>query len=282
MKRRNHLYGLLFISPWIIGFLAFVAYPLYRTIYFSFHTVRYSGELGYLYDFVGIENYKRILTIEADFVIELQNYIVKTLLYVPVIIALSIIIAILLNSKLKGTAFFRLIFFLPIIILNGELMKNMRNYGGMDLEVGGIIHSIINRIVPESIIPLFIELFAMVSELLWYCGVPILIFLAALQKIDKSLYEAAEIDGASFWNIFWKITLPIIYPLISVVIVYVVVFLANFDANPINSIIRSSRTDPSRREGYASALSIIYAFAQTALIGVLFFITRRREKGGIN
>lgn len=279
-KQRRAITGLLFISPWIIGLLTFVAYPLIRTIYASFYNVRYSGERGYIYTLVGLDNYKRILFIDADFVVELQNFVVRILVYVPVVIALSIIIALLLNSKLKGTAIFRLIFFLPIIILNGELMENMSNYGGMDLEVGGLIISVISKITPESMIQVITLLFDTISELLWYCGLPILIFLAALQKIDKSLYEAAQIDGASPWNIFWKITLPVVYPLVSVTIVYVVVFLANFDINPINNIITESRTNPSRREGYASALAVLYAFAQTVLIIVLYFITRRKEKGG--
>jgi len=278
MKRRDALTGLLFISPWIIGFIAFVAYPLYRTIYFSFHNVKYSGELGYIYQQVGFDNYRRILTVDADFILELQNFVVRMITFVPVIISLSILIAMLLNSKLKGTSFFRLIFFLPIIILSGELMKNMNDYGGMNLEVGGLILNVLSRILPMTIMPSFIMLFDMISEILWYCGVPILIFLAALQKIDKSLYEAAQIDGASFWNIFWKITLPVVYPLVSVIIVFIVVFLANFDVNPLNSIITNSRTNASRREGYASALAIIYAFTQTLLILLLYNMTKRREK----
>ncbi len=280
-KKRNALTGLIFISPWIFGFLVFVAFPFFRTIFFSFNIVKYSAELGFIYEYVGLENYKRILTIDVDFVYELQNFVIRIITYVPVIIALSIIIAILLNSKIKGTAFFRLIFFLPIIILNGDLMKNMSDYGGMNLEVSGLILTILQKILPMSIIPAFVLLFDTISEILWYCGVPILIFLAALQKIDRSLYEAAQIDGASHWNIFWKITLPVVYPLISVTIVYVVVFLANFDANPINGIIRDARDDPSRRAGYASALAIIYAIAQTFLITGLYFLTRRKEKGGM-
>ncbi|ERJ13061.1 carbohydrate ABC transporter permease [Haloplasma contractile] len=279
-KSRNAITGLLFVSPWIIGFLIFVAYPLFRTVFFSFKNVLWSAETGYTYEHVGFDNYKRILTENIEFSVAAQDFAVEVLIYVPVIIALSIIIAMLLNTKLKGTTLFRLIFFLPIIILNGELMENMNDYGGLSLDVNGLIIGIVHKIAPESMVDIIIFLFDTVLEILWYCGLPILIFLAALQKIDKSLYEAAQIDGASGWNIFWKITLPTIYPLISVTIVYIVVFLANFDANPINDIIREARFDASKREGYASAQALLYALIQTILIVFLYLLTKRREKGG--
>lgn len=278
LKRKRGLTGLCFISPWIVGFIAFVAYPLYKTIYMSFNNVFYGNETGWKYEWIGLDNFRRILFEDVDFVVEAQNFFVTTLLYVPVIIALSIIIAMLLNQKVKGTAFFRLLFFLPIIILNGELMKNMSEYGGMSINLNETIVDVISMVVPNKTMTLGIVLiFNTVVELLWYSAVPILIFLAALQKIDRSVYEASAIDGASSWSTFWKITLPNIYPLVSVVVIFIVVFLANFETNPINNIIMESKYDGSRREGYASALSILYSFLQIILISILYFITRSRK-----
>lgn len=278
MRQKRGFVGLCFISPWILGFLAFVAYPLYKTVYMSFHDVFYGNKTGWQYDWAGLENYKRIIFDEIDFVIEAQNFFLTTLLYVPVIIALSIIIAMLLNQKVRGTAFYRLLFFLPIIILNGELMKNMSEYGGMSITVNKVILEAITMMIPNDSISMAITLiFNMIIQLLWYSAVPILIFLAALQKIDRSVYEAASIDGASAWSTFWKITLPNIYPLVSVVVIFIVVFLANFEMNPINDIIMESKYDGSRREGYASALSILYACLQIALISILYFITRSKK-----
>lgn len=104
IKTKQGLMGVLFISPWILGFLAFVAYPLYRTIYMSFYKVSFGSKSGWRYNWVGIENYKRILLEEPDFVVEAQNYFIGTLVYVPVIIALSIIVSMLLNQKIRGKA----------------------------------------------------------------------------------------------------------------------------------------------------------------------------------
>lgn len=278
MRQKRGLTGLCFISPWIVGFLAFVAYPLYKTIFMSFNNVYYGNKTGWEYEWIGLENFRRILLEDIDFVIEAQDFFLTTLLYVPVIIALSIIIAMLLNQKVKGTAFFRLLFFLPIIILNGELMKNMSEYGGMSINLNEMIVDGISMIVPNKSITMgIILIFNMIIQLLWYSAVPILIFLAALQKIDKSVYEASAIDGASSWSTFWKITLPNIYPLVSVVVIFIVVFLANFETNPINKIIMESKYDGSRREGYASALSILYSFLQVILISILYFITKSRK-----
>lgn len=278
IKTKRKLIGFAFISPWIIGFLAFVAYPLIRTIYFSFNNVQYSAEKGYLYKWIGWKNYHRIFFEEYDFAVAVQDFVVHIILYVPVIIALSVIIAMLLNTKLKGTTFFRLIFFLPIVILNGEFMTNLVNYGGLNFNFGGISYQIINKVAPDFFVSSIIFLFETVLEILWYCGIPILIFLSALQKIDRSIREAAEIDGASPWNFFWKITLPTIHPLIGVAIIFVVVFLGNWDLNPINQIISDSQYNASRREGYTSALAILYAIIQTLLIVILYVITRKKEK----
>lgn len=280
MKKQRALTGLLFISPWIIGFIAFVLYPLIRSIYFSFNLVTYSSELGYQYQWVGFENFKRILFEDADLIIELQNFVVRILLYVPVIIALSVIIAILLNQKLKGTGFFRLIFFLPVIILNGSLFTYMEQFGVFTLDSSTFVVDFINKILPSTLATLVLILFDTVLQILWYCGVPILIFLAGLQKINRNLYEAAQIDGASPWSFFWKITFPTLRPLISVIVVYIVVFLANFETNPIILIIMDSRFNPARREGYASAQAIIFALIEIVLIVLLYFTLKERQKGG--
>jgi ABC-type sugar transport system permease subunit len=277
-KQKEALTGFMFILPWIIGIIAFVSIPLIRTIYFSFNNVRFSGSQGYIYEWVGLLNYKRILTVDVDFIYEAQNFLFRIIIYVPVIIALSVFIAILLNSKIKGTAFFRLVFFMPVIILSGPIFDNIRNNQGFSIQSNGLIYTIINSVVPPMVVSGVTLLFQTVSEVLWYCGVPILLFLAALQKIDQPVYESAEIDGASSWDIFWKITLPAIYPLVYIAIVYIVVLLGNFDANPILSIIEDSRLNPSRREGYASAMSLLYAVLQTVLIIVLYFIFRPRKE----
>lgn len=280
MEQKKGLTGLGFTSPFIIGLIVLVFYPFGRIVYMSFNNViQYQTEFTYVW--VGLENFRRILTIDIDFILEVQNFVVRVLLYTPVIITLAIIIAMLLNQNIKGKGFFRMIFFLPIIILNGELLANMSEYGGMDIHISFFVIDVITTIVPPFAVSLFTELFGIIIEILWYTGVPILIFLAMLQKVDKSLYEAASIDGANAWSMFWKITLPIIAPAITVSIIFIVVFLGNFDGNPINGIINDSRISFDRREGYASAMALIYSFIQILVITILLFVSSSSFRNAI-
>jgi len=279
MAQKKAITGYMFMMPWIIGFLTLVVYPFGRIIYMSLNNVSLYQQ-NYVYDYIGLRNFERILTEDIDFIIEVQNFVARVLLYTPVIITLAIIIAMLLNQNVKGKGLFRMIFFLPIIILNGELLQNMSDYGGMDINLSFFVIDIITTVVPHFAVNLFVEMFSYIVEILWYTGVPILIFLAMLQKIDRSLYEAASIDGANAWSIFWKITLPIIRPAITVSIIFIVVFLANFDGNPINNIILVSKNDGARRDGYASAMALIYSFVQIVVITILYFIARERPQKG--
>ena len=280
MEKKKALTGYAFISPFIAGFLVLVIYPFGRVIYMSFNNV-IQYQTDFTYNWIGLENFRRILRVDIDFVLEIQNFLVRVLLYTPVIITLAIIISMLLNQKIKGKGLFRMIFFLPIIILNGELLANMSEYGGMDITLSFFVVDIITTIVPHFAVDLFVELFGIIIEILWYTGVPILIFLAMLQKVDKSLYEAASIDGANSWSMFWKITLPIISPAISVSIIFIVVFLGNFDGNPLNSIIDDARSRPDRREGYASAMALIYSFIQVFVIGLLLFVSSSSARNAL-
>ncbi len=277
MEKKKAFTGYMFLMPWIIGFAALVVYPFGRVIYMSFNDV-IQYQQTFEYNWVGLENFNRILQIDIDFVLQVQDFIVRAFLFTPVIITLAIIIAMLLNQNIKGKGIFRIIFFLPIIILNGELLANMSEYGGMDINISFFVLDIITTLVPEFAVDLFIELFGIIIEILWYTGVPILIFLAMLQKVDKSLYEAASIDGANAWSMFWKITLPIIAPAITVSIVFIVVFLGNFDGNPINGNIDDSANDLSRQNGYASAMALIYSFVQILVITILLFISSKNVR----
>ncbi|MFN3691652.1 MAG: carbohydrate ABC transporter permease, partial [Fervidobacterium sp.] len=107
----------------------------------------------------------------------------------------------------------------------------------------------------------------------WFSGVQILIYLAGLQKIDKSMYEAAKIDGASKWQILWKITMPVLAPLTFVNIIYTIVTVSTFATSPVIQKILVDMYRPERGLGYASALSWIYFVAMLIVIGVFALIS---------
>ncbi|HOO76048.1 MAG TPA: hypothetical protein PLS66_12200, partial [Tepiditoga sp.] len=124
LREKNMMKGYLFVSGWIIGFLIFNLIPIIRTVWFSFNQVKFTAE-GIKENFVGFTNYKNAFLMDSVFTDYIINYAVQVLIFVPVIITVSLILAILLNKDIKGKGFFRTIFFLPVIITSGPVMKQL-------------------------------------------------------------------------------------------------------------------------------------------------------------
>src|SRR5699024_9912016 len=268
LKSRKAKYGLLFILPWLIGFLVFVLCPLIHSLYFSMNVIL-MRPTGSVYKFVGFGNYQNVWLKDMQFVQELIGFLVSTLLRLPVIVVFSLIIALLLNGKIKFKGTFRTIFFLPVVIASGPIMDQLINQGATSIPMidQGTISNLLNSFMPTWLVTPISDLFAQIIVILWYSGVQILIFIAGLQKIDKSLYEAAKIDGGSAWECFWKITLPILKPMILLNAIYTLVTLANSGQNNIINLIYSNMFSATRGYGFASAMAWMYALVILILLG---------------
>lgn len=265
--------GILFISPWLIGFVVLVAWPLAQSFFFSLNSIRLRPT-GRVYIFEGLNNYRNIWLKDMFFVQELLSFFLSSLLRVPVIVVFSLIIALLLNRDMKHKSFFRTLFFLPVIISSGPVMNQLINEGATAIPMIDINSM---EIILESALPIWlagpiISLFSQIIIVLWYSGVQILIFIAALQKIDHSLYEAAEIDGASGWECFWKITLPTLKPMILLNAIYTLITLANSGQNEIITLIYNNMFSATRGYGFASAMAWMYAVIILIMIGIIFLL----------
>ena len=115
LERRENRVGYLFILPWLIGFLALVAWPMIQSFQYSLNKIKLLPQ-GMAKLYVGFENYSQIFLTDPDFIMGLETYLTETLIAVPVIVAFALIIAMLLNEKIACRGLFRMIFFLPIII----------------------------------------------------------------------------------------------------------------------------------------------------------------------
>ncbi|MEA3320414.1 MAG: sugar ABC transporter permease [Bacillota bacterium] len=268
MRSKNTLTGLLFISPWILGFLLFTAYPLFYSLYLSFQKVRITTE-GIQTTFVKFDNFKDAFTVDALFTQKLLTFVQELVLSVPIIIVFSLIIAILLNQPIRFRNFFRMIFFLPVIIASGPVINELISQGVTS------IPSIKDYAIFETMLSadsLFSSVLLYLMDnliiILWFSGVQFLIFLAALQKIDTQVYEAAKIDGASNWECFWKVTLPSIFPMIVVNTVYTIVTFSIFSLNPVIEHIQTNMFQINTGFGYASALSWIYFLLIAVALGI--------------
>ena len=218
--------AILFLSPWIIGFFAFTFYPLLQTFIFSFSTVRESAD-GLSTTWLGFANYKAI-TQDTDFILGIKNYFATMLVYVPLITVFSLILALLLNTQVKGVGIFRTIFFFPVIITSGPVIKILIEQGVTSVPSLKSIIDIeaVSARLPSFLGAMFNTLTSEFIMILWYSGIQILVFITGLQRIDKGVYEAANIDGANKWEQFWKVTLPAINPVIVINVVFTVVMLA--------------------------------------------------------
>ena len=281
LRSSETLSGYMFILPWILGFLALVAYPVIQTLIFSFSNVSIRpGKIET--ESVGFGNYVYALITDTAFTEALSEYAMQIVLYVPVITVVSLIIAMLLNSKLKGTGFFRTIFFLPVIITSGPIIQifidqGVASFPGVD--------KLINFDELSSTLPQFLinALNFLTSEfimILWFSGIQILVFMTGLQKMDKSMYEAAKIDGASKWEAFWKITLPALNPTIVLNVVFTVVMQSIFSLNPIIMKIQTDMngTGEGGGYGYASAMAWMYFIVMIVILGLAVLIFKKHER----
>jgi ABC-type sugar transport system permease subunit len=288
-KTRKAIFGYIFISIWLIGFAVFTFYPFLMSIVFSFSNVKFVGgeieseKSAMELIFVGFDNFKNIFALESGFkfLTAIKNFVIELVLQVPIIIVFSILISLLLNQKIKCRGFFRMIFFLPVIIASGPVLKELIDggaAGGSFIEEYGII-AMISDVLPGALAAPITALFEEIITVFWFSGVQIIIFLSALQKIDKSVYEAASIDGASPWDAFWKITLPSLTGMIVINSVYTIVTLATFSNNEVIGVISSAMGSVKAGEGYgfAAALAWVYMIIILLALGLVLLIFKGND-----
>lgn len=202
--------GLAFVSPWLLGFLAFTIYPVLSSLYYSFH--RY--DLLRAPSFLGFSNYVEIFTEDPLFGLVVGNTLFYVMLSAPLGVASAFLMASLLNTEIKGRSVFRAIFFIPAIVpaivtaMVWSFLLNVQ-YGAINATLRGLGLSTIPFISSPRLAKPSLILIHM-----WAQGNAMVIFLASLQDIPRSLYEAATVDGANAWHKFWHITIPMCTPVI--------------------------------------------------------------------
>lgn len=278
LEQRNSIAGYLFILPWFIGILTFVAWPMIQSIMFCFNEVKLLPT-GRILNFVGFQNFSDIWLRDMYFITRLVQFFLNTVLRVPVIVVFALIIAILINQKIRFQGVFRTIFFLPVIIVSGPVMTELASQGATTVPMLNTADMMVllNEILPTWLAEPVGGIFSEIILILWYSGVQILIFLAALQKVNPSLYEAAKIDGGSAWECFWKITLPTIKPMILVNLVYTVVTLANSGTNDVITLIMENVFNASRGYGFATAMAWMYTIIISVILVIIFLCFIERE-----
>ncbi|MGE6742689.1 carbohydrate ABC transporter permease [Allorhizobium pseudoryzae] len=210
MSGDNRFLGLIYLSPYILGLMVFTALPFAASFYLSFTDYNLMSAPV----FTGLDNYWKLFTGDRTFRKSLWVTLVYVFTTVPLKLAFALFIAVILNYKLKFINFFRTAFYVPSILGGSIAIAVMWRYLFADV---GIVNMALQGIGLEPV-NWFGDptnaLFTITLLRLWQFGSAMVIFLAALQSIDKSLYEAASIDGAGKFSTFWHITMPLITPVI--------------------------------------------------------------------
>ncbi len=278
LAQRRNLNGYLCISPFILGFFLWFIIPAMVAVYLVFHEWNLIAPPEY----VGLKNIEHLFN-DSLFWQSLRVTVVYTLLSVPLGLALSFCLALLINIKIPGIAIFRTIYYLPSIV---PAVANAVLWAWMLNTEFGLINSILRGVGLTKVRWLqdpAIALPALVLMSLWSVGGSMIIFLAGLQGIPDIYYEAAEIDGAGRWAKMRQITIPMMSPIIFFNLVIGLigafqVFTAGFiitDGGPQNStlffVLYIYRNAFEYLDmGYAATLSWVLFFVIMALTAVVF------------
>lgn len=284
-SKQNMVTGYLFISPFIIGFFAFIIVPMGISLFMSFHDYDLLTEA----QFVGWNNFKTIFTNDPKFVQSLTVTLKYVVLAVPLRLIVALAVAMLINRPSKLSGAYRVLFYIPSILGGSVAVSIMwRNLFGDSGLINGVLAAI-------GLDPIYffkspgLALMTLILLAAWQFGSSMLIFLSGLKNIPKDYYEAAEIDGAGKIRQFFNITVPVLTPIIFFNLIYqtIMAFLtftpafiiSNGTGSPRNgtlvySLYMYQRAFTDFKMGYASALAWILLVI-VGLITILLFATSK-------
>lgn len=282
LSQKRSITGLIFIFPWLMGFLVYYLGSLIQTISFSLSKIEFAETGGYTSTFIGLQNFRFALFEHAEFNQILVNSLVDILIDVPFIIFFSLFIAILLNSRFKGRSLIRAIYFLPILLGSGAVAETLQ-LATQNIQGGAT--AMVQEMTPatgvniDALFDVFLELglpirlmdyveglLSRIYEIVRASSIQIVIFLAALQSISPALYEVSKIEGATTYETFWKITFPMVSPLILTNVVYTIVD-SFVNSEVVEMAFETAFTDYNY--GLSSAMSVLSTVLVCIVLSVI-------------
>ena len=283
-RKRQVLGGILFSLPFVIGFVLFFLRPLAQAVQFSFSELVLTSTT-YELEPRGWFNYLYALQRHPEFSRKLTETLTDLATRLPMIVAFSFFAANIINQDFKGRTLVRVLFFLPVIMGAGVIMKlEIDDYSFIMLEHaqegarfgGAALRNIFeNSSIPEAMMEYVVGAAESLPTVIRASGVQILIFLAGLQSIPRDVYEAASVEGATAWEKFWLITFPMLTPLILTNIVYTVIDSFTVMNNELVLLIRETMLEGAGY-GVGMAMSMIYFTLIAIVLAVVFAILSKR------
>lgn len=260
-----------FILPFYLGFLFFFLSPLIESLQMSFSSVSIDPSTGYQLTSVGFDNYRIAFLEDPTFTTNLTNSFSAMAWKVPVIIVLSLFLAIIINQKFHGRVLVRAIFFLPVIFASGVALSMINSdsvassaltgsvvTAGEITQTSALDNLLLNAGFSSDVIKIATKIADNLFSMVWRSGIQMIIFLAGLQSIPSTLYEASSIEGATAWEDFWKITLPMLTPTILINLVYTIIDNFTDANNNIMMQVTNLMAKSVSKTGLASAFAWIY------------------------
>ncbi len=281
--------GWWFVLPFAIGFLVVYLPILWDSVRFSFYHVSSQAGGGMILDWVGLKNYTDALFVNPNYVRNLISGLGQMAFDIPAIVIFSLFMAVLLNTKMKGRAVFRAIFFMPVVLSTGfmatlEARNVLSNYmdstAGMNdgsgrsasTDIISVLdfENLFNQMkIGTGIVEVVISIINNIYDIVNRSGVQMLIFLAGLQSISPAIYESCQIDGASGWETFWKVTLPMISPMILVNAVYTIIDSFTAQSNSIMRFIDNVYKNEINGNTISSAMSWMYFIIVILIVAIV-------------
>ncbi len=291
MKKKKNLYksealtGHAFCLPLYIGTVLFFIIPLIQSVRYSFSNV--IPDFGTMStEFIKWENYRYIFRVDLTFSSNLVGSLTSLLYQVPFVLITSLFLATIINQKFLGRTLVRAIFFLPVIVASGVVISLIQSDAlSSTMMSGDADATIFNSLVLENylkdvglnqqIIGYFTTVTNNIFDLLWKTGIQTLMFLAGLQGISPTLYEASSVEGATAWENFWMITFPMLKPIILVNTVYTIVDSFMDLSNGVMAQILG--TTSNIEYGKAAAMGWSYTLIILVILGLVFFVFKLPE-----
>lgn len=284
LQGKRSLAGFLFVLPFILGLFLFFLPALIQAVVFTFNEVR-PGINGYELVKKGYDIYRYVLFEEKWYTLSLVESLKNMGLSVPLVLIFSFFMASVLNQKFRGRGFFRAILFLPVVISAGVVLKldNLAIFTSVPesavtadaISALDLVPLLVKLGMPNNFINTISGIIASIYEIITASGVQILIFLAAMQTIPASLYEASTMDGATGWENFWKITFPMLSPYILSNAVYTIVDNLGSLKSPIMRHIVSSASGTNSNLSQSITMAVVFFACQLLVIAVITVLISR-------
>ena len=259
-------YGRICVFPWVIGLVLFFGLPIIQSVIYSFSKVSLTTN-GLKTSFVGLKNFKYIFAQDADYLDYIAAAVVKFLYSFPVIIIISLILALMLNQKFRGRIFFRALYFLPVIIASGAVLEvilssvsegvsNIKTDESVAMAMFDVNEIVESLGLPQKLGDYFVTVINGIMNMIWSCGVQTVLFISGMQTIPPLLYEVSKVEGATKWEEFWFIT----FPMLSRVTVLVSVFsMVELMTSQSNTVMRQAYTF-MRSQNYGEGSAMLWSY----------------------